>query len=124
MEDLSIQRTAIITACTECAAEIHQSARYCRFCGAPTAGSTQSRNGGPWAMPTRPLQPNDGYRPVSGPLIEAVGAGFGSSRALQLRGSFARTLLFAFISLPVWLLIVLLSPVDAYLAARSIASGH
>jgi hypothetical protein len=129
MEYLKQDETTALTVCGNCSAELYAFARFCRFCGTPSGESRLESSNRPEAadsreLQTRLLQVTDSYRPVSGPLIGAVGAGFVGSRALQVRGGLAKTLLFALISIPLWLLIVLLSPFDAYLAARAIASNQ
>jgi hypothetical protein len=61
----------------------------------------------------------DLYHRVSGPLVEAVVANVASGQ-LGEQGRLMRRLMLALISLPIWLMIVLLSPLDAYAAAKNL----
>ena len=61
------------------------------------------------------------YRPVSGPLVSAMLAGVSTGHARPFYSRFWRKAVFALVSIPVWLLIVLLSPIDAYATAREIS---
>jgi hypothetical protein len=59
------------------------------------------------------------YHRVSGPLVSAVIAGVASGE-LHDQGRWMRRAMLALISLPIWLMIVLLSPLDAYAAAKNL----
>jgi hypothetical protein len=59
------------------------------------------------------------YRRVSGPLVSAVVAGV-SANSPQSYGRFMKRAILALISIPIWLIIVLLSPLDAYAAAKNL----
>jgi hypothetical protein len=59
------------------------------------------------------------YRRVSGPLVDAVVAGV-AVHSNQERNHFMRRAILALISIPIWLIIVLLSPLDAYAAAKNL----
>jgi hypothetical protein len=61
------------------------------------------------------------YRRVSGPLVKALVAGVSRGRAAEPSGRVVRSLVQALVSVPIWLMIVLLSPFDAYVAAKSIS---
>jgi hypothetical protein len=50
-------------------------------------------------------------------LIEGVSGG----RATEPGGRVVRSMVQALVSIPIWLMIVLLSPIDAYVAAKSIS---
>jgi hypothetical protein len=60
------------------------------------------------------------YHSISGALVAAVATGISQSKA-QLHSRLAKWLLSALVSIPIWLLIVLLSPFDAYATARAIS---
>jgi hypothetical protein len=60
-------------------------------------------------------------RPFSGPLVKAVVDGVAAEYAPHPRSRVARNALRALLSVPIWLIIVVLSPFDAYSAARAIS---
>jgi hypothetical protein len=60
------------------------------------------------------------YRRVSGPLVSAVVSGV-SANSPQVSNRFTQRAVFALISIPIWLIIVLLSPFDAYAAAKNLS---
>jgi hypothetical protein len=60
------------------------------------------------------------YRRVSGPLVSAILTGV-SDGAGETYGPLIKRMVLALISIPIWLIIVLLSPLDAYAAARAIS---
>ena len=137
MDDFSDSRTVAIKPCNACRAGMLESDRYCRRCGAcqesngvsaitmmdraPAAPSDGERR----APHTRGLESNGSAsfgRTVSGPLVSAIVAGVtSSSRVLRLSRRI-RSLIVALIALPVWLIVVLLSPVDAYVALREVST--
>jgi hypothetical protein len=59
------------------------------------------------------------YRRVSGPLVSAVVAGVSASSP-QPYSRFMKRAILTLISIPIWLIIVLLSPLDAYAAAKNL----
>jgi hypothetical protein len=61
------------------------------------------------------------YRRVSGPLVKALVAGVSGGRSIEPSGRVSRSLVQALVSIPIWLMIVLLSPLDAYVAAKAIS---
>ena len=63
----------------------------------------------------------DSYRRVSGPLVDSVTAQSATRVSGRLHNQVVRHVLSALLAIPIWLIIVLLSPVDAYLAAKEIA---
>jgi hypothetical protein len=63
----------------------------------------------------------DAYRRVSGPLVDTVTAQSATRVSGRLHNEAVRHVLSALLAIPIWLIIVVLSPVDAYLAAKEIA---
>jgi hypothetical protein len=60
----------------------------------------------------------------SGPLLASIAGGVSASlRACPLHPAM-RLVMIALVSIPIWLLIVLLSPLDAYATARGAATQH
>jgi hypothetical protein len=71
---------------------------------------------------TSALSETDTYRKVSGPLVEAVATGISSRAIGKFHSKLIKQSLSALISIPIWLMIILLSPFDAYFAAKRISS--
>jgi predicted amidophosphoribosyltransferase len=111
--------TADLNLCPSCAHELRSGDKFCRRCGAAqshinaTPGSAEAR------YKTAPLPHLGGYRRVSGPLVGSLAADI-SARAAQINNGTLRRAVLALIVLPLWLLIILLSPFDAYAAAKAI----
>ncbi|HEX8186417.1 MAG TPA: hypothetical protein VF747_16750, partial [Blastocatellia bacterium] len=59
------------------------------------------------------------YSHVSGPLVSAIVAGV-SANSPRAYGRLAKMTVFALISIPIWLIIILLSPLDTYAAAKNL----
>lgn len=130
MKNIDSEETSKLTKCRECGAGLFGSDRFCRTCGvsqtdhgilAPSEGL-----GGPdgrlkSALPTTQMSIRESYRQVSGPLIESVSLGVHAAETIRLHGRAGRILIFALVSIPMWLLIIFLSPLDAYAAAKCIA---
>ncbi len=119
--DLVLLETVPLRECHECGYVLLERDRYCRRCGIwqperERAGNTlttlrfAARN----TLPSPPV-----YRSVSGPLVNAVTNGIAARTTAQLQNRVAQSLVVALISLPIWLLIVLLSPLDAWVATRA-----
>ncbi len=126
MYETSQNNSSAFDLCPDCQAATHERDRFCRHCGVeldtrtrmlaveerPTAelDSTSSR------YATAPLAALPQRRPVSAPLVKLVTAelpALGGNR-------FARRFTLALIALPIWLMIVLLSPLDAYAATKAV----
>lgn len=119
--------------CTDCAFEMREGDRFCRRCGtrwsATAAQLLQSSQTGATSvktgrlpstvLPTAVLPQHEAYRPVSGSLLNAVAASV-SSVSAQLPGKVTGKLLAALLSLPIWLIIIVLSPFDAVLASKTL----
>ena len=63
----------------------------------------------------------DVYRRISGPLVSAVVTGALSAPSTEKQSAFVKRVILALISVPIWLIIVLLSPLDAYAAVKNLA---
>ena len=135
MNDFSDTRTVAIKPCIACSAGMVETDRYCRWCGArqQTSGAApgvpmdraaavcHAERGAP---STRGLDSNVARLggTVSGPLISAIVERVGaSSRALSLSRTIRR-LIVALVAAPLWLIVVLLSPIDAYVALKGLSS--
>lgn len=96
-------KTVAIKACRACESGLLESDKFCRWCGAAQGYATARL-----------------YHPVSGPLVDAmVGAAPKNDSGLR-QGSFTRRVILALISIPIWMIIILLSPLDAYASAKTL----
>ena len=133
--DISQQqaKTVAVKACFACTSGILESDRFCRWCGAhqiPFAHSDFTSPRSSVAVleastyTTSVLASaarEDIYRKVSTPLVNAVVSGALAGPAIERRSRALTRVILALISVPVWLIIVLLSPIDAYAAVRNVA---
>ncbi|HXG94307.1 MAG TPA: hypothetical protein VNN73_18325 [Blastocatellia bacterium] len=134
MSDLHQMKTVAVKACAACSRGLLEYDCFCRWCGARQPDfitGNQSSNAdhlGAASIQSSPLvtsalEHTDAnlniYRRVSGPLVSAVVAGVTASAA-EARGPVMRRMILALISIPVWLIIILLSPFDAYAAAKNL----
>lgn len=123
--------TVAVKACTSCDGQLLESDRFCRWCG---QAQTDAASGAlcaegevlshQLAAPRYTTSLLDEakrnlYHRVSGPLVDAVVAGVASGQLCE-QGRLMRRFMLALISLPIWLMIVLLSPLDAYAAAKNL----
>lgn len=104
--------------------------KFCRHCGtrqgaetkafetpdslAPTTGFDESPS-----YLTAPIKAEDLYRAISGPLVKSVTGSLTSKKTARLKSRWSRNVILALISIPIWLMIILLSPFDAYIAAKT-----
>ncbi len=117
--------------CLQCQAVIHEHDRFCRHCGIDlgepaeklaTANlrirqiTTGLRNGSS-AYATVPFAGLDGRRPISGPLVKLMT----TELIKPNRNQFALRAMLVLIAFPIWLMMVLISPLDAYAAVKAIA---
>ena len=125
--------TIPVKACTACSGGLLDSDKFCRWCGTPQtlslspAALRQDRasSASLSLYTTSALNRASGdvrsYRKISGPLLHALTAGMSRDRSTEPMGRVVRAVVQALVSIPIWLMIVLLSPVDAYVAAKSIS---
>lgn len=127
MIDTGNEKTVGIKRCEACGGGLLQSDRFCRWCSvrqidsASTLFATERLE---TQMPPADVeneQPSTLYRPVSGPLVKVMAKSVSTGALAQPRSPITQTLLAAVLSFPVWLMIVFLSPFDAYFAARTMA---
>ena len=129
-------RTVAVKACTACTSGLLERDKFCRWCGArqPAPGGSEStRESGiqvhastsDAALYATVAFAVDGrahvYRRVSGPLVNAVVTGALSAPSVENESRYVRSVILALISIPIWLIIVLLSPLDAYAAVKNLA---
>lgn len=119
--------TVTIIPCSACRAGMTEDSKFCRWCGARlTVDPDQTERlsfgapASPGAYRTTPLAPLNLYHPVSGPLVKAVIAGVPTRTSLSTTGGLTKRMLPALMAVPIWVMIILLSPIDAYASAKII----
>ena len=122
--------TVPVKACNACGGGLLDRDKFCRWCGAlqtqslipvPVCQEQVSRFYTTSASLGRTATDSRTYRKVSGPLLHALASGMSRDRSTEPMGRVVRTVVQALVSIPIWLMIVLLSPVDAYVTAKSIS---
>lgn len=109
-------RTMQIKMCFSCEAPLLEHDRFCRRCGTNQTAVIQVEGE---AASTLSLTPVCAHRSVSDPLVGE--ASQLAARAMDLLcNPLLRGVVLMLIAAPVWLMIVLLSPLDAFMAARRI----
>lgn len=116
--------------CLQCEAVIHEHDRYCRHCGIdlyehaePQATAdlrfrqkTRALNDKASAYATVPFSQN-GRRPISGPMVKLLTMELTAPEQKR----FARSVVLVLVAFPIWLVMILLSPLDAYAAVKALA---
>ncbi len=117
------KETIAIKQCGACAGELLARDRFCRHCGVNqndscvTAALTMDLP----RYETRPLSDDKAtYQSLSGTLVNIVAQGVSARTPSFFSSRRATCLIAALATVPIWLLIVFLSPVEAYSAARTI----
>jgi len=122
--------------CCVCGVETRELDKFCRRCGArqDRSGKTSpavnvcdmmrgvNRGGFPLSHAASLSANGVSGHLVSGPLLLAIAIEIVSSASAQLNGSWAKRIIPTLISVPIWLMIILLSPLDAYAIARAVTS--
>jgi hypothetical protein len=115
--------TIPLVACVVCGSPVLEHDKFCRRCG--VRQDCEARPGSravPEFLPAQVRKAKGSlYRPVSEPLVESVTKRLSANDSPEPRGRFFRVMVRALVSVPIWLIFVLLSPLDAYLAARTIS---
>ena len=123
--DESQQKTVAIRQCAVCGSGLFEFDRFCRRCGAPQPDQSD----GPAALAEAAYKTSrlasgargEVYHRVSGPLVAAVLTGALAGQSMDNENAVIKRVMLTLISIPVWLIIVLLSPLDAYAAVRNLA---
>jgi predicted amidophosphoribosyltransferase len=124
-QDIEIKETAGLKSCPNCSREIREGDKFCRRCGAnqnrsPASESSEATEAESKYKTSR-LPEADDCRRISGSLVKSL-VGSVSVRASRINNRFAKLVVSMLAAPPLWLVIVLLSPFDAYVAARSITN--
>jgi hypothetical protein len=136
MQALEITETIGFNQCRNCGAEQIDSDKFCRRCGArqsnsfdrstsaSSGGSNRIERTGESGYNTRPFPVSRMQsRSCSDQLVSIVTQEL-SERTSSIRANrWVMHLVSVLVTAPLWLMIVLLSPLDAYLAAKSIVKG-
>ena len=119
--------TQTIVPCDGCRAGMPQDSKFCRWCGTPLgvdSDPTEQLSFDAIAPPrdykTARLTPTNIYHPVSGPLVTALVAGVPKRASYSTAGGITKRMLPALMAVPIWVMIILLSPIDAYASAKII----
>ena len=120
-----ITETADIKQCPSCSAGALATDIYCRKCGVRqttrsiTAASASSED----ERKTINLHESaEIHKAFSGPLVNVLTQAMAAKATALPSKRFGVRVVQAIITIPIWLLIILLSPMDAYLAARTVSS--
>jgi hypothetical protein len=126
--------------CFACLGELRTTDKFCRHCGLKQTSQEEAAQRSTAEIPNEtgpraqavtrdfsevqtapsPYQTNPLSRPVSGPLLKAVTHGVALERAISGYGKVTKNIILALMSVPVWLMIILLSPLDAWTTTRAI----
>jgi hypothetical protein len=117
-------RTVSLKACSACSSGLLERDKFCRWCGArqpvrEAADECLASVSATVALSTGPRA--EVYHRVSAPLVNAVVTGALAGPAIENQSRALKRVILALISVPIWLIIVLLSPLDAYAAVKSLA---
>ncbi len=115
--------TVDLRLCRVCLAELRDHDKFCRHCGARQTGViAPPANTAPSAYATSRLQA-DTFNSMSASLLNAIAAGAQAGTA-RLDSPCVRRAVSILIAIPLWMMIMLLSPIDAYATAKAIAGQH
>lgn len=120
-----LRETVTIKQCDHCAAEMPASDNFCRWCGirqeAATVTAAHRMHRSEFATQIMRSDAGD-YQTLSSLLVntlaQSVAVKTTPLRSNRLGSGVVATL----VAIPIWLLIILLSPLDAYAAARGASS--
>ena len=135
MDSTREAKTVAVKACAACCGGLLEYDKFCRWCGArqpdllltlDEASDLElqlSASSDSLPLTTSRLEvgaQSNLYRRVSGPLVSAVVAGVSANTQARRLSPFVSRSILALISIPIWLIIILLSPFDAYAAAKNL----
>ncbi len=123
MNSMQTKETVAIKQCPTCAGELLARDRFCRHCGVNQNDScvTEALTSNLPGFETRPLGDERAiYQSLSGTLVNIVARGLSAKSLSYCAGRGSTRVVAVIATIPIWLLIVLLSPMEAYAAARTI----
>jgi hypothetical protein len=131
--------TVKITYCRSCGAPLLATYKFCRLCGecqirSVPDDSVEERQSDqsckadvPAQMQTRLMQGSTCYRSISGSILSSIAQNASTSFSSKIKGRTTKKVVSMLIAIPLWLLIVMLSPFDALQASNEITgeiTGH
>jgi hypothetical protein len=133
MDDIGDTTTVGIRSCYVCGKGLLDLDRYCRWCSARQIEPTlkvasgaidllDSKSGFDTSPLSEPKSDSDAHRPISGPLVKLLVEGVKGKQSLALSERATRIVISALIAFPIWMIIVLLSPLDAWFVAKTVSS--
>ncbi len=124
---LEMMETVGLMQCHTCGAELRERDKFCRRCGVDqrlgvTPSTVVASRGGQSEYETR-LLPGGANRggSFSGTLVNLVTQSVSAGTSRYGANRWTMWLVAALVAAPLWLMIALLSPLDAYVAAKTIA---
>lgn len=124
MRTSDLKETVVVKECHNCGGGMPASDNYCRWCGTrqETITLTTTNAAAPLEGETKEAR-NDGeeYQTLSSQLVNTLTQTISAKTTPLRHNRFGSNLVAAIICVPILLLIVLLSPLDAYTAARAAA---
>jgi hypothetical protein len=125
MDSVEERETKGLKFCYVCRAEARKTTdKFCRRCGArqifDTAQFNLNRQEPAVPAHTESLSTAVQLRQLSGPLVRVVTEEISAQASTKLKSPYSKGLFLAVLSILIWLLMVLLSPIDALIAARGI----
>lgn len=123
MNESNETTTVEIKPCPSCGAGLFEQSRFCRWCGVSLTTLLAARQlKPPQDYTTTRLSKQKLYHPVSGPLVSALLENVPANAQRAPAQSLSKRLLLALMAVPIWLMIILMSPLDAYTSAKIIGS--
>ncbi len=130
--------------CHNCLSELQTSDNFCRSCGiSQTTGAVTPETDESWRHCETTVLNNDDeieiseslssslddtliqtetYQSVSSPLVKTLTQNVATRTSSLHSNRFGVSIVAVLIAIPIWLLIILLSPIDAYTAIRAVAN--
>ncbi|MBS1811461.1 MAG: zinc ribbon domain-containing protein [Acidobacteria bacterium] len=116
--------TVALKQCHSCGAELIERDKFCRRCGISQRlcndSSNQPQHKSECAT-QRFSESNGMHQSFSGPLMQAITTGVSQRTTALQTNRWAMRLVGALVAVPLWLMIVLLSPLEALAAAKAIS---
>jgi hypothetical protein len=124
--------TIRLITCVNCKASLCQSHKFCRWCGVRQVQepAVERRDSDSLAsfhseFTFRDKRPKAGrYHTLSDQLVTAMVESLSASLTSQVRSRTAKVIIQVLISMPIWLIIILLSPLDAYSAVKNLSKSY
>lgn len=121
-------KTEAVKQCFSCAAAMPESDNFCRCCGISQRGRTVRSANTPFGFDGKTKAVSDAgeashaSQMLSSMLVNTLAQSV-AIRTMPLRcGRFGARVIAGLVVIPMWLLIILLSPLDAYAAAKAASS--